>query len=130
MRKSEFHYEMLLKHVAIPAVSNQTTFGTDLEKYGRIFFGKRFHGVYMADQIPTNINKRRPYAIINLDRSSDPGDGSHWIAVSHTSEGLLVYDSFGQLHDTPEELIRLYGKATVLNKMCPKPIVERVSLPG
>ena len=77
-----------------------------------------------ADEIPSDINRARPYAIINLDRSTDQGEGSHWIGVAHTSQGLLVYDSFGKMHDTPPELLHLYGKATVTNPDAEQSISE------
>lgn len=68
----------------------------------------------MRDEIPADFNARRPFGIINLDDSDE--DGSHWIAVAFQAPGhLLVYDSFGNLHRTPRELIQKYGKSTVTN---------------
>lgn len=107
---AEFHYEWFLHNVTIPAVSNHTTYGDDLQNFAKKMFGKRFHGVYMIDHIPHTLSGARPYAILNLDATSDPGEGSHWIAVAyHTARQLLVYDSFGQMHDVPEELKQIYG---------------------
>lgn len=113
MSKAVFHYEQLLRRVAIPGVSNETTTGQTLFEFCRHLFGKKFHGVYMRDEIPRDLSNKTPYAILNLDADTDPGDGSHWIAVAFQDNVVLVYDSFGQLHETPKELIELYGKATV-----------------
>ncbi len=115
MSNATFHYNWLLRKVAIPAVSDDTTTGSSLDKFGKTAFGKKFHGVYMRDEIPADLDAQTPYAIINLDADTDPGDGSHWIAVAFLGKrkGLLAYDSFGKLHETPKELTALYGKARV-----------------
>jgi len=115
-----FHYNWLLKHVAIPAVSNTTTEGKDLQKFGRKVFGQKFHGIYMVDEIPDDFNTTYPYGIINLDTAYDKdgkeNEGTHWIAVAYQGRGrLLVYDSFGKLHQTPKQLIAKYGKSRVTN---------------
>ncbi len=109
---AEFHYEQFLQHVTVPAVSNKTTFGKDLYEFGKQLWGPRFHGVYMIDHIPHDINASKPYAILNLDAATDPGDGSHWIAVAHHRTGMWVYDSFGDLHEIPRELKAIYGSRT------------------
>ena len=76
-----FHYNWLLDRIAIPMVTNKTTGTEQLEKAGNELFGNKFHGVYMSDQAP-NLSKTKPYAIVNFDKSTDPGNGSHWIAPS------------------------------------------------
>jgi hypothetical protein len=120
---SRFHYEWLLNNVTIPAVSNSTTYGDDLQAFGRKAFGGRFHGVYMADQVPSTINRKRPYAIINLDKSAQKG--SHWIGAAHVpGTGLLVYDSFGRLHKTPDAIKRLYGKGRVTDPDAEQEVTE------
>lgn len=107
-----FRYNWFLMRVAIPNVSNDTTLGSDLSRFAKKSFGNKFHGVYMRDEIPTDFNASRPYGIINLDRSTNPRQGSHWIAVAFQKpRELLVYDSFGALHKTPNELTRIYGKS-------------------
>lgn len=108
--KAVERYNILLHDVVIPAVSNETTTDVQLLQFARKAFPKKkFHGVYMANEIPGNISAARPYAIINLD----PPPGSHWIAVAWLGpQSLLVYDSFGALHTVPEALLRLYPKST------------------
>ncbi len=106
------HYNWLLRNVAVPLLSNSTTYMDELQKFGNRAFGRKFHGVYMRDTIPRTFNSTRPYGIINLDRTTELG--SHWIAVAFQQpHHLLVYDSFGALHKTPRELVALYGKSTV-----------------
>ena len=106
-----FKYQWFLWRVAVPAVSNTTTYGDTLLRHARQWFGRKFHGVYMRDEVPSDLNGRRPYAIINLDDSKDPNGGSHWIAVAWqpAQRALWVYDSFGKMHDVPQELLALYG---------------------
>ncbi len=107
-------YNWLLKNVTVPALTNRTTYGKDLHDFGKMAFGDKFHGVYMADEIPSDFNARRPYGVVNLDRSDK--EGSHWIGVAFQRPGnLMVYDSFGAMHKTPPELIAKYGQSTVTN---------------
>ena len=64
----------------------------------------------MSDEIPSTLSQRRPYAIVNLDNSTEPG--SHWIAVSHVGpRKLLVYDSFGARHTIPSCIMKLYPRS-------------------
>ena len=83
-------YNWFLDNLTIPDVSNTTTMGRKLQKFGKQYWGKKFHGVYMADEIPNDFNARKPFGIINLDPSDKRG--SHWIAVAFQGKGkLLVY---------------------------------------
>jgi len=102
-------YNWFLKKVAIPKVSNRTTTDRQLQKAGKDFFGDKFHGVYMRDEIPSTFNQTRPYGIINLGTRAS--GGTHWIAVAAQKNGrrFMVYDSFGKLHKTPNELKQKYG---------------------
>ena len=86
-------YEFILNEIVIPAIGSKTTFQNDLQLYGKRMLGEKFHGVFASDLIP-KLTKRRPYAILNLDKSNEPG--SHWIAVSKNGNGVIVYDSFGR----------------------------------
>ena len=74
-------------------VGSDTTLGSDLESAGRSLFGPLFAGVYPIDRIPT-LTEARPYAIVNLDQSHEPG--SHWIALAHFDAQRMTYDSFGR----------------------------------
>lgn len=119
---SHYHYVRFLRTVAVPVLSNSTTFDTDLQKFGTRLFRQRFHGVYMIDEIPSTFDATRPYGIINLDRAP----GTHWIAVAfHRSLGLLVYDSFGRMNETPKELTRLYGQSVVTDPDAEQTVDEK-----
>jgi hypothetical protein len=84
-------------------VGSRTTFASDLLKAGKLLFGRKFMGVFASDKQPT-LTKTTPYAILNLDKTNEPG--SHWIAVAWTSQGTMVYDSFGRHTD---EIIKIKG---------------------
>lgn len=116
------HYRKFLR-VAVKALSNKTTFGIQLQKYGRKIFGLKFHGVYMSDQIPRNLSRHRPYAIVNLDKSTGPG--SHWIAVAYRgAKKLWVYDSFGDLNKPPPQIKRLYPRSVLTDPDAEQSILE------
>jgi len=70
-----------------------STYNTELLQYGKDVFGKKFHGVYAADNLP-KLTKNKPYAIINLDNIGETG--SHWIALAKSGEKIIFYDSFGR----------------------------------
>ena len=109
--------------IAVRALSNKTTFGSQLKKYGRRVFQMKFHGVYMSDQIPRNLSRRRPYAIINLDKSNQPG--SHWIAVAYRGpKKLWVYDSFGDLNEPPSQLMTLYPRSVLTDPDAEQSLTE------
>ena len=109
MATADSRYQRLLWDVVVPETSNTTTFARDLLRFGRTLFGTAFHGVYMRDEVP-RFGRRRPYAILNLDASHK--NGSHWIALAFLRpKQLLVYDSFGSLHDMPEEILAKYPKS-------------------
>ena len=100
-------YNKILKSVK-KRVGGKTTYLGQLDKAGKDIFGSRFHGVYPSDKIP-KLTDRKPYAILNLDRSDEPG--SHWIALAkvidnrgvaslqgYARANSIVYDSFGRHH--------------------------------
>ena len=87
-------YNKILKSVK-KRVGGKTTYLGQLDKAGKDIFGSRFHGVYPSDKIP-KLTDRKPYAILNLDRSDEPG--SHWIALAKVGTNSIVYDSFGRHH--------------------------------
>ena len=41
-------------------------------------------------------NADRPYSILNTDRESDHGNGTHWVGVFQDGKVLYIYDSFGR----------------------------------
>jgi hypothetical protein len=70
------------------------TFMSELNTTGKKLFGIKFRGVFSSDKIPV-LNELVPYAILNLDRSDQPG--SHWIAIAKTrDDNLMCFDSFGR----------------------------------
>lgn len=86
-------YNNILKKIVTPLVGDKSTFQHDLEKAGRKLLGTEFKGVYPSDKIPV-LNDLKKYAIINLDKSTEPG--SHWVAIAHQNQKIYVYDSFGR----------------------------------
>jgi hypothetical protein len=94
-RKAVEHYGRIVLKEVYPLVGNKTTYLSDLQRAGRKLLGNKFHGVYPSDHIP-RLNDIRPYAILNLDRSTE--SGSHWIAIGKipNEDKVVVYDSFGR----------------------------------
>ena len=86
-------YNIILNRLIIPLIGNDTTYGTELNKYCIDLFGSLFHGVYSSDNIPELTNEKK-YAIINLDTSDQPG--SHWVSIIHHNNKIIFYDSFGR----------------------------------
>ena len=86
-------YLDLLEHME-SSLGNDITFSNDLEKLGSQILGNKFKGVFASDKIP-KLDKLKPYAILNLDNSRQPG--SHWIAIAHLNDSsAMIYDSFGR----------------------------------
>ena len=74
-------------------IGNGTTWLRDLRHMGTRLFGSRFAGAFASDKIPVLTNET-PYAIVNVDKSSEPG--SHWVALAKNGSVTLFYDSFGR----------------------------------
>ena len=87
-------YNTILRSVK-KLVGGKTTYLQQLDNAGKDIFGAKFHGVYPSDKIP-KLSNRKPYAILNLDKSNQAG--SHWIAVAKSGNNIIVYDSFGRKH--------------------------------
>ena len=87
-------YNKILKSVK-KKVGGKTTYLGQLDRAGKDIFGSRFHGVYPSDKIP-KLTDRKPYAILNLDKSNE--SGSHWISIAKVGDHTIVYDSFGRHH--------------------------------
>lgn len=73
-------------------LGNDSTFSDELNKFCKKYFGSKFVGVFASDQIP-NL-KNNEYAIVNLDKSNEPG--SHWVSLAMVNNKLNFYDSFGR----------------------------------
>jgi hypothetical protein len=65
-----------------------STYNSDLDVVGKHLWPAEWSGVCPSDKYQPRQTK--PYAIINVDKSNEPG--SHWMAIC---DGL-VYDSFGR----------------------------------
>ena len=94
--KAENFYKQIIKEMN-KFLGNDTTFANDLQKVAIKFLGSKFRGVFPSDRIP-RLNDLKKYAILNLDRSSQPG--SHWIGVAYHNGNTIVYDSFGRKTST------------------------------
>ena len=92
-RYVEHLYNKILHEIVIPETGNDVTYLKDLSRIGnRLLLGK-FHGVYASDKLP-RLTKSKPYAILNVDKSNEPG--SHWVAVARLNGTNYIYDSFGR----------------------------------
>ena len=92
-RYVEHLYNKILHEIVIPETGNDVTYLKDLLRIGnRLLLGK-FHGVYPSDKMP-RLTKSKPYAILNVDKSNQPG--SHWVAVARINGTTYIYDSFGR----------------------------------
>lgn len=111
-KKANRVYSQLLDKIIIPLLGNDTTYQGELEKVGIKLFGIKFKGVFPSDKIPP-LNDLKSYAIINLDRSNQPG--SHWVSVAHKDGKTYLYDSFGR--DGKKILPSIYksGNGIILN---------------
>lgn len=90
--KSDIIYNSALRYIE-DVMGNGVTSDGQLDSAGKIMFGRKWSGVYSADERPIfDIDKK--YAIMNLDPRFLPG--SHWIGLIKTGNDLLVYDSFGR----------------------------------
>ena len=84
--------KQVIKIVEDAMGSNETTMGSEINKWGKLFLGSGFVGVFTADMIPNLKNGQS--IIANLD-SSDMA-GSHWVSIMKEKNNLYFYDSFGR----------------------------------
>ncbi len=84
------YYKEIVKHLK----HSETTYSDELESMGKRIFGSLFLGVFSSDKIPEL--KSNEMAIVNLDKESQPGSGSHWVSFYKKNNNLWVYDSFGR----------------------------------
>lgn len=103
-------YNFLLQAFVEPILGNKITYAKQLYHFGKICLGTKFRGVFMADQIPTDLNKLRKYAIVNLDPHTE--EGIHWIAIAFMKPNkVLIYDSFGKMNAVPQQILAIYPKS-------------------
>jgi NDP-sugar pyrophosphorylase family protein len=88
-------YTNILKQVVEPLSGDKTTYLTELNGVGKKLFGVKYKGTFPSDKIP-RLNDLSPYAILNLDKSTE--SGSHWVAIAkHPNKNeTLLYDSFAR----------------------------------
>ena len=66
----------------------------ELRKAGKHLFGRRFKGVFAADEMTVpRMLRSGESCILNLDKRNQPG--SHWIAIVKDKE-FITHDSFGR----------------------------------
>jgi hypothetical protein len=65
------------------------TYSDHILQLGKKLFKEKFHGVYPSDHIP-ELTKEKPYAILNLDKSTE--SGSHWVAIAKVDNEIYIYD--------------------------------------
>jgi hypothetical protein len=111
-KKAHKQYSIILKQVKGLMGHSNTTFDKELNGAGRKLLGVKFKGVFPSDKIP-KLNDLAPYAILNLDKSTEPG--SHWIALIKHGDDAIVYDSFGR--DSKQIIPGLHfsGNGIILN---------------
>jgi hypothetical protein len=90
---AECMYDAILSKIVEPLIGDKSTYQHELESACIKLLGIEFKGVFPSDQIPV-LNDLKRYAIINLDRSTEPG--SHWVGIAFKNDKILVYDSFGR----------------------------------
>jgi len=102
-KKAESLYANIYKDV-VSRIGDKTTFASQLDGIGHEMLKVKFKGVFASDNIP-RLNDLKPYCILNLDKSGEPG--SHWISLAKIPDGKnvngvksrsLIYDSFGRGH--------------------------------
>ena len=105
-------YKKLLKRVENLIGNDKTTFSTDLNNVGKYLFGKKFRGVFSADQIP-KLTSQQPYCIVNLDTSNELG--SHWVSLAKQNGKVYFYDSFGRPNKHILPLLSKSGNGKILD---------------
>lgn len=79
----------------------------------------RFNCIDFWDMFEPNVDK--PYSILNTDRESDPGNGTHFVGCYQDNNVLYLYDSFSRKHVMDEfcEVMRELGyRCIYVNKKC------------
>jgi hypothetical protein len=55
--------------------------------------GKKLNGIYMKDEIPKKL--KNGWYIFNMDDSTDPRDGTHWVAFKRSNNNNFYFDPIG-----------------------------------
>ena len=121
--QAEQIYNTYLNKAVYPLTGKKTTYLSQILGAGHKLLGVKFKGVYPSDKIP-KLNDLAPYAILNLDKSSE--SGSHWIAIAKlpqsfnrssgkTTNESIIYDSFGRDYKRIIPDIEYSGNGTIKN---------------
>lgn len=97
-------------------VTDQETDEDVLRAVCKRVLGKKFAGVYAADDPGFHTIKKKRYAILNASKRQT--GGTHWYAVCRIGDMLLVSDSFGRdIHQYCEDIPNLTqnGRYTIRN---------------
>jgi hypothetical protein len=72
-------------------IGSGNTESSQLDKIGRFFFRDLWSGVFPRDLYI--VSKKHPYAIVNTDKSGEPGQ--HWLAIIYVDRNThIFYDPF------------------------------------
>jgi len=92
---------------------DKSTYLSQLNSVGRGLLRTKFRGVFPSDKIP-KLNEIKPYCILNVDRSGEPG--SHWVALARMDNGdTLFYDSFGRDGNKLIKNLEYSGNGRIVN---------------
>ena len=88
-------YKRILHEVLEPVLGKTTTYSTDLLNMGKRVLGNKFKGVFASDKIP-QLTDSQPYAILNLDTSTQTG--SHWLSIAKipNQRKIIMHDTFAR----------------------------------
>jgi len=100
----------LLRHAAI-------TGEDELRKAGKHLFGRRFKGVFAADEmtVPRTLSVGEA-CILNLDTRRMAG--SHWIAIGRGKKEFITYDSFGRKLTTNSKHTEADAEQHIMEENC------------
>lgn len=105
-------YNKILKDIVKPISGDKTTYLSELLRIGKKLFGVKFKGVFPSDKIP-KLNDLSPYAILNLDKSTE--SGSHWVAIAKHGDKTYLYDSFGRRDTQIISNLQFTGNGKIIN---------------
>lgn len=107
-------YQKYLEKYVIPLVGNVTTDIDQIDEAGRILLRYKYKGTFASDKIP-KLNDLKPYCILNLDKTGQPG--SHWVAVAKipNKDKCLIYDSFGRSYKQIIPDIQTSGNGSIVD---------------
>jgi hypothetical protein len=105
-------YKNKLREIEKMMKKKDITYLEELDIIGRRLFRTKFRGVYPSDKIPP-LNNLTPYAILNLDKSGEPG--SHWVAIARSKhqDASYFYDSFGRRNTKLMPNLRISGNGRI-----------------